>query len=652
MSVFSLTIGLIVRRGERTYELRRELEDGTFVFEDRLTGRPWSTTRRKLWRELEEGDLSVVIGDRPPPEAPAGAPRNLLYSWASFAEKYRKDVERKQNYVNAARKNGLTRGMRSSIKELISKVAKKLGDESPPSTSSVMAWMKKSELAGGSPHAQLSGHAIRARTRRLPDKLIQICRDTLHRYYCSSQRPTLKQAVTHAELQTAIAVKEKTLTPEHAKVSYSLMLRLKSQIDPYTVDVRRFGKAYANNHWRYSKRGPRCASAMQRYEVDHTIIDLVVVCDRTGMPLGRPTLTIVVDAFSGYCVGMFLSFWGTGLAATFCALRVAIAPKEDLRGTLQGLKHEWLGMGLPEEFVIDNGLEFHSPQFRLVAMQLSIDLHYCAVRKPWLKPFVERTLGEVLSYLPHAGRVRKNLTNELPPDPAETAAITFSDLVRGLLITFCDVHAFEINERKLTRHYDLFKEGLERLPPPMLPNGLQEVEIIVSPSRELTVGNEGIVTEYLRFNSDELQTLRRQRAHCFKTQVKANPENLEYIWVQDPVSKGWMMVPSCEPDYTNGLSLVQHRAIRTHKKAELNRKGAVETLRQGKAELMEMWNSRTIYGRRLKGAHLRAMSGMTSSHSLRFGEEAGPTPPAAKVVSTAEMAAQPREVPTFESFAM
>lgn len=647
-----MTIGLIVRRGERTYELRRELEDGTLVFEDRLTGRPWSTTRRKLWRELEKEELSVVIGDSPPPGKPPGAPSNLLYSWASFPEKYRKDVERKQEYIRAARRTGLTRGMRRSIQILIAKVANKLKDESPPSASSVMAWMKKSELAGGSPHAQLSGHAIRKRTRRLPKKLIEICREALHKYYCTTKRPTLEQTVTYAEKQTAVAVQEKTLAPEHAQVSYSLLHRLKSEIDPYTVDVTRYGEAYAKNHWRYSKRGPRCERAMQRYEVDHTIIDLVVVCDQTGMPLGRPTLTIVVDTYSSYCVGMFLSFWGTGLAATFCALRVAIAPKEDLRGLLPGLKHEWLGMGLPEELVIDNGLEFHSPHFRLVAMQLCIDLHYCAVRQPWLKPFVERVLGEILSYLPHAGRVRKKLTNELPLDPAETAAVTFSDLVRGLLIAFCDVHAFEINQRNLTRRYDLFKESLERLPPPMLPNGLKEVEIIVSPTRELTVGNEGIVTEYLRFNNDELQALRRQRGHTFKTLIKPNPENLEYVWVQDPVSKGWLMVPSCQPEYTAGLSLVQHRAIRNHKKAELTRKDAVETLRQGKAELMDIWNSRTIHGRRLKGAHLRALSGLTSSHALRFGDDAAPMPPAAKVVGTGEMATPPREIPNFEAFAM
>jgi putative transposase len=649
MSVFNFTIGLVVRRGERTYQLERELEDGTLVFQDRLTGRPWSTTRREIWKELESGKLSVITGNSPDPAKPPGAPGNLLFTWSSLPEKHRKAVEYRSAYTNAMARLGLTRGMRREIEREIPKVAEKLQDKSPPSASSVMGWMKRFALAGGAPSALVSGHAIRPRIRRVAEKVLEICREALRTYFCTKDRPTLKQTLTFAEKKAAAAVKEGTLTEQDAKISYSLMHRLKGEIDPYALDAKRYGNAFAQNRWRYSLKGARGDRVMARYEVDHTVLDLVVICDSTGMPLGRPTLTVVVDAFSGYCTGWFLSFWGTGLAATFCALKVAIAPKEDFRKHLPSLQHEWLGMGLPEALVIDNGLEFHSPQFRQMALQLCIDLHYCAVRQPWLKPFVERALGEVLNYLPHAGRVRKSLTNELPSNPAETAAITFSDLARGLLVAFCDIHAFEINQRRLDRRYDLFKEGLELLPPALLPSGTQELEIIVSPSRELTVGNEGIVTESLRFNSHELAALRRQRGHTFKTLVKTNPENLDYVWVQDPVSKGWLQVESCQPEYTAGLSLVQHRAIRQHKKNELTRKDAIATLTRGKQELMNMWNSRTVRGRRLRGAHLRALSGLTSSHALRFGDDQGTKQAVQRVISTEEMARVSREVPHFES---
>ena len=67
---------------------------------------------------------------------------------------------------------------------------------------------------------------------------------------------------------------------------------------------------------------------------------------------------------------------------------------------------------------------------------------------------------------------------------------------------------------------------------------------------------------------------------------------------------------------------------------------------------MDTWNSRTIVGRRLKGAHLRALSGLTSSHTLRFAENAEPPPAATRVICAEEMVPTQREIPEFESFAM
>jgi hypothetical protein len=53
---------------------------------------------------------------------------------------------------------------------------------------------------------------------------------------------------------------------------------------------------------------------------------------------------------------------------------------------------------IPERFVADNGLEFHSPLFQARAMHLSSDILYCAVRQPGLKPSVERAIGKINGY--------------------------------------------------------------------------------------------------------------------------------------------------------------------------------------------------------------------------------------------------------------
>jgi len=113
-----------------------------------------------------------------------------------------------------------------------------------------------------------------------------------------------------------------------AEFSLSTLLRRAKDIDGFAMDASRYGPAFARRKWRESYGGVRVTRVLERFEIDHTLLDIVVVCDMTGLPLGRPTITVVVDAFSGYVCGFFVSFWGTGLAPTMSALKQAIFPKD------------------------------------------------------------------------------------------------------------------------------------------------------------------------------------------------------------------------------------------------------------------------------------------------------------------------------------
>lgn len=650
MSVFILSVGLVVRRGDRTWRYERKLEDETLVFVDQLTGQYMSLTMAVLWRKLQAKELAVVSSDSA--SADSGQEMPLITDWSTLAPALSEAAARQLAYVRDVQRAGLTRGMRRAIKCEIQKIAHRRNDDHPPSDSAVMRWMRTIDDADGAPSALIARRAFQRRSRRKSSVVIDAAREAIRTHYCTRSRPSLADTKIHLDRLLKAKVSCGELSKEEAAVSMSTLRRLKSEVDPYRLTESRFGAAFARNHWRYSLKGNATVRAMQRYEVDHTILDMVAVCDRTGLPLGRPTLTVVIDAYSGYVVGFFLSFWGTGLATTFCALKVALSPKDDY---LQGaqLSQPWLGMGLPELLVMDNGLEFHSNQFRLVALHLGIDLLYCAVRQPWLKPHVERVLGALHSRLPSAGRIRKSLNNEVPLDPRETAAITFSALCQGVLKALVEVHALQPNLRKLARPFDLFAEGLAELPPPALPTSLEELDIIVAPSKSLTVGNEGVVSDYLRFNSPELQQLRRSTAERFKTLVKFNPEDLSFVYVQDLRSKRWLAVPCCWAEYATGLSLVQHRAIRLQARDQLSRRGAEEALMRAKTELADFWQSGVVAGRRLKGAQLRGLARLTSSHALRDAADAQPIPvPKPRLLAQEEMAVVDARIPDFDTFEM
>lgn len=655
MALFSFSVGLVLRRGENQLEFQRLLPNGVVQLENQLTREIHQWTMSKIYRDINNGELTIVRGtpihEHESTTSSSEKPSTpLLPSLASLPEDRRGEIERKLDYIRTLQKQGLTRGRRRQIAIAVPKIAKRRCEKAP-GTSAVMDWWRDYDKSGQYPGSLVSGNYRRQRQRTLHQKVIDLIFKVLKSEYLTLDRKPLSRShlLINRALESPIVVDGETVSPK--SISISTVNRIKNQVDPYHRDVARYGPGFARNKWRYSLNGISASRVLERLEIDHTLLDVVVICDRTGLPLGRPTLTVVIDSYSKYVLGFFVSFWGTGLGPTLNALKIAISPKEEYCKANPEIRHVWLGFGLPELIVVDNGLEFHSKQFQIVGWHLNSDIEYCAVRQPWLKPSVERSFEHVGLYLPSTGRVHKPTSNYIPPNPRKTACITLSQLSLGLLKCFVDIMPFEAPIRTLREPYEVFQEGFERLPPPLLPSSFKEVSLICALGKSLTVGNEGIVTEYLRYNSRELQNLRRDVSQSFRTNVKFHPEDLDFIYVQDPRSKDWLEVPSCQPEYTRQLSIVQHRAIRRHLAGELARRNAIETLVRGKQELIDLWDGFLKGNRGKKNVEAAKQFGALTSAQSLLGEEI-PTsvrPPPSSLVIEQEFQLSDREIPDFNS---
>ncbi|MBU18129.1 MAG: transposase [Chloroflexi bacterium] len=672
MPRYQLAAGLLLRRGERVLEVRKILDGKTVVLEDQETGALSNTSVGKLSADVLNGRLALVHTTfvTPAANSPDRSSVDLVGSLDSLPERYRNELLRRRAYIGHLRRQGLSRGMRRDIKKCLAKLAVSLNsnDEKAgagadptdrelrkrltlpvPSESTVMKWWREFELEADAPSALISGNVGRRRVRKLPDRVFAVISEKLKTHYCTRARPPLTETVIEINKRLA----HMPCKADQYQVSEPTVRRALKEIEPFAVDAARYGRAYARNKWRYSLSGTGASRPLERVEIDHTLLDLVVVHDQTGMPLGRPTITVVVDAYSGYVLGFFISFWGTGLPATLSAIRQAVLPKDELTASFPELQRPWLAWGLHDLWVVDNGLEFHSPQFRLAALEMAADVLFCRVRQPWLKPVVERTMLDLKMSLPKSGLVVKGLTNELPLDASKSACVRFSDLCFGLLKAFVDVHPLEVNARRLARPLDLFGEGLASMPMPELPADLKSFDLLGCLSKLLTVGNEGVVMDYLRFNSKELQDIRRRTGATFRAMIKFQPGNLGAVYVQDPGTKHWLGVPSTCPEYSVGLSIIQHRAIRKSLKDGLQAKRATKQFLHAKAELNEIWAEAIKVGRKLKGLQLRAMQGLTSADVL--GDAAPLSCPLpgdflARAEDDEHTGTPLREIPSYESF--
>jgi len=542
------------------------------------------------------------------------------------------------------------------IGEVLPSIAADLKDPSPPGVSTVLGWMRQFELSGMNPAALRSGNRCRRRQRRIAVEVEHILDNKLRTVYLTPKRLTLRHTLDQVNIELKRQAKQGKIPDSAASVSLSTLQRRLHDIAPYDRDRARYGVAYARSHYRTSVEGVTAIRPLQRLECDHTPLNWVVVCDRTGLPLGRPTLTIVVDAFSGYVVGLYVSFYGPGLTSVLNVIKNAIQPKDEI-AQAAGATQPWIAFGVGETIVLDNGLEFHSPQFQLAAWELGVDLEYCRVRTPWLKPKVERFFANLDHFTLSKGRIYKPVPNHVGLDPKKDASITFSDFVTGLIRFVVDVYPFELNSRRLQTPFELFKEGIDLMPPPAFLTSTNQLDLIAAMSKQLMVAQGGVEFHGLSYSDTALHEMKKDVGHKFKTLIKWNPDDLSYVYVKNPRNDAWLIVPSLRPEYTTGLSWIQHKLIRQHAREKHVSGGTHERLMQAKQELHELWMEPLARKNRRRDMRTAAKySGLSSNQIVLPSSDRAVVPlvpqVSTKVIAREEVWASTHDVPAYETFKM
>lgn len=655
MPLFSLGNGLVVRRGKQLLEFRSLLDGNKVQFEDQITRHIQTMPLTRFFSAVEAKQIVPVIGDDQDRPVVAGqwSPPVMITDLSSLEDADKATLERRMKWVKAVRKRCITRGQRQQVATVIPDIALKLKDDNPPSVSTLLGWMRQFELSSMNPAALLTGNRCRKRQRQINYLVDEVILKKIRSVYLTRSRHTLRHTLDQITLAVNALVRSKKLPAEDAKVSLSTVSRRLAEFPRFEIDKARFGVGYARAKYRTTVEGVQAVRAMERLECDHALLNWVIVCDRTGLPLGRPTLTIIIDSLSGYVVGIYVSFYGPGLTSVLNVIKNAIRPKDDF-AVAAGCTQPWIAFGIGETIILDNGLEFHSPQFQLAAWELGIDLEYCRVRTPWLKPKVERFFANLDHFSLTKGRVRKPMENVLNIDPKEDASITFTDFVRGITRFVVDIYPFELNSRRLQTPFDCFKDNLDLLPPPVFQSSYDQLDLIAAMSRTLTIGAGGIELIGLNYSSTSVRDLKQDIGSRFKTLVKWNPDDMSFVYLQDPRSKQWMPVPSIHPNYTDGLSWIQHRLIRQHARKNHVEGGHIERLLRARQELHELWMN--PLAKRNRSQDMRSAAkfvGLASNQILQSDAPLGlPALPAEKVIATEEVHVPHEDIPSYDSFVM
>ncbi|WP_297810810.1 Mu transposase C-terminal domain-containing protein [uncultured Methylophaga sp.] len=557
MANYKFEVGAKVLMGKRVYEITSTQKNKTYQLTDLKTAINSYFRESELHSKLNNGQLTFLDDDEI--DLTSITETSPLVDFQAHPKHLKENALRKLAYVNEAKHFYDVRLTQKQKLDLINRVAEEIQDSKPPkSWTTITRWIKSYINSDENINSLVDEHFKKGnRTPRFGIEVEALIQKAID-HYLTRERPTIKKS--YKRLATLAWESEITHYP-----CYDSFRKRIEALDQFLVYERRFNRRTAERIFRYYGAGSRPTRPLEITEIDHTPIPFCVVDDETRLPLGRPTLTTLIDKYSKMVLGFYLSFSPPSILSVIECLRHAILPKEELKIIYPNIQLDWLAYGIPEVILVDNGKEFLSNDFNEICGSLGIQKPRSPPRHPWYKGLVERhfrTIADgLLNDIP--GKTFNNIFEKHEYDPQKDAIISFSALVEIVHQWIVDIYNNSKNSSTNVPPNTLWSSEIEWYPPRM-PKSLDMLRITLGKTEERSLQHYGVDFESLRYNSRELSLLRRKLKDGNKVKIKYDPSDIGQIFVFDPFKEVYIVAPCLDLQYASNKTLFQHQMIKKY----------------------------------------------------------------------------------------
>lgn len=356
-----------------------------------------------------------------------------------------------------------------------------------------------------------------------------VIEDAIRSVYMTRERPRVADLVKEIRRRCHAA----QLKPPGRK-AVRARLRAKSQSE---IVARRLGRKAARDRFApvVGSLEPKWPLAL--VQIDHTLVDVIVVDSVTRAPIRRPWLTLAIDVYSRCVVGFHLSLEPP--SATSVALCIAHSVLSKVPWlTERKIEAQWAMEGLIEHLHLDNAKEFHSEALRRGCEQYGIGIEYRPVRTPHYGAHIERLIGTMMGkvhLLP--GTTFSDVSDRGDYDSEKNAALTLDELERWLAHEITGVYHREVHRALGTTPFAAWERGiagdaasLGRGKPISVPDP-HRLLIDFLPIERRLIRREGISLHSISYWSD---VLRAWVGVAEKMVVRYDPRNLSRIYLLGP----------------------------------------------------------------------------------------------------------------------
>ena len=554
----SFKVGLVFIEGQTRWQIRRRLATGKIQLE--------SDTGELLNLSDEEIRCRWLSQTWVIDQYSLGSLANAIYlavprDLGTYPEKQQREAQRRQRYLQVVDPEN-TPYSPERWRPLIVDVASQLADRHPPCPATVQTWWRRYRRTKSVlcliPHNKPSSGPKAKRRYQLFEEVISTV------YLTNQKLPKL--AVAEEVFRRVDVINNGLPAEERIKrPARSTIYRWLENLQQDLVDASREGAEAARIKYRAALGNVKVGSVLERIEIDHTPLDLIVIDSLTNLPLGRPWLTMAIDRHSRMVVGFYVSFNAPSSHGVLQCLRRAILPKDEWLARFPDIKGTWPAHGIPELIAVDNGMDLHSDALESACLEMGIQILFCGSKTPQHKGSIERFFRSMNMGLIHRlpGTVFSNVDQRGDYPAEDKAVIDMQTLVHLLTKWVVEIYNVSVHRGLGGRPLDSWLESADRriIELPVFP---QQLEVISGIPVKRSLFHYGIELDGMQYNSDLLQSIRRRSGENLPVMIKFYEDSVGHIHVFDPFNKEYIKVPAKLDQYAENLPRDIHRLVREH----------------------------------------------------------------------------------------
>lgn len=312
-------------------------------------------------------------------------------------------------------------------------------------------------------------------------------------------------------------------------------------------------------------------------QIDHTLVDVIIVDPIDRLSIGRPYITIAIDVYSRCIAGFVLSLEApSAVSVGLCLTHIAMDKTPWL--AMLEIDTSWPIHGKPSIIHVDNGSDFHSTALTRGCLQHGIKIEYRPIGKPHYGGIIERVIGTMMKLVHTLPGTTFSNIKKRGDYPSDTrACLTLSELEKWLIIA-------------ITKYYHLrLHTGISQTPIKCYETGLAMIKqhgkklfyindkkaflIDFLPIIYRTLRRDGFMLDHIVYYNNALRSLIEKRDKYGKFLIRRDPRDLSRIYIYLEEEKSYLEV-AYRSLSRPAISLFEHRLalkkLKTVGKMEIN----------------------------------------------------------------------------------